>query len=132
MNDVREALGLKPYKRFGQITKDRDVRRALRKTYGRGNVDDIDLFTGVLSEDLAPGALVGETQVALFKLQFEALRDGDRFFWRNQFKGKENREYRRMIRSTTLSKIITRNTDIKRREIGRDAFVVGDEKIAVK
>ena len=131
LNDVRVALGLKPYKRFGQISSDRNVRRALRKTYGRGNVDDIDLFTGVLAEDLVPGALVGETQVALFKLQFEALRDGDRFYWRNQFKGPENKANRKLIRSTTLSKLITRNTDIKRREIGRDAFVVGDEKITV-
>lgn len=131
LNDVRVALGLKPYKRFGQISSDPKVRRALRKTYGRGNVDDIDLFTGVLAEDLVPGALVGETQVALFKLQFEALRDGDRFYWRNQFKGPENKANRKLIRSTTLSKLITRNTDIKRREIGRDAFVVGDEKITV-
>ena len=131
LNDVRQALGLKPYKRFGQISSQKNIRRALRNTYGRGNVSDIDLFTGVLAEDIVPGALVGETQVALFKLQFEALRDGDRFYWRNQFKGKENKEFRRMIRSTTLSKIITRNSDIKRREIGKDAFVVGDEKITV-
>ncbi len=128
LNDVRKALGLKPYIRYGQITSDRKIRRALRKTYGRGNARNLDLFTGVLAEDIVPGALVGETQVALFKLQFEALRDGDRFYWKNQFKGKKNRQYRRMIRSTTLSKLITRNTNIKRREIGRNAFVVGDER----
>jgi len=129
LNDVRKALGLRPHRNFRQVTKNRQVRKALKDTFV--SVNDIDLFTGVLAEDIVSGALVGETNRALFKLQFEALRDGDRFFWRNQFKGPENKQYRRMIRRTTLSKIITRNTDIRRREIGRNAFVVGDERITV-
>ncbi len=131
LNDIREALGLKRYRNYKNMTSDRRIRKALRNTYGRGNINNVDAFTGMLSEDIVPGALVGETQQALFKLQFEALRDGDRFYWRNQFKGPENKKYRKMIRKTTLSKIITRNTDIKRREIGKNAFVVGDEKITV-
>ena len=36
-----------------------------------------------------------------------------------------------MTRKTTLSTLITRNTDIKKREIGKNAFVVGDEEISV-
>ncbi len=126
LNDVREALGLPRHESFADISSDEDIRSALENSYV--SVDDVDLFTGVLSEDIVYDALVGETNQALFKLQFEALRDGDYYFYLNQFRGEENAEYRDMIRLTTLSKLITRNTDIEQDEIGHEAFFVGDEK----
>jgi hypothetical protein len=46
-------------------------------------VDDVDAFVGMVSEPHAPGSELGELQNAIWKKQFEALRDGDRFFYAN-------------------------------------------------
>ncbi len=129
LNDLREVLGLTPYLSFDEITSDPQLRQALANTYLF--VDDIDLFTGVLSEDLVAGALVGETNQALFKLQFEALRDGDYFYYVSQFSAPNHQAYLSMIEATSLSDVIIRNTDIEQDEIGENAFVVGDEAITV-
>ncbi len=45
-----------------------------------GSVGTVDAFTGMLAERHVPGTEFGELQLAIFKRQFEALRDGDRFF----------------------------------------------------
>jgi peroxidase len=46
-----------------------------------GNVDKLDAFVGMLSERHVPGTEFGRLQLAIWKKQFEALRDGDRFFY---------------------------------------------------
>ena len=48
-----------------------------------GNVDNLDAFVGMVSEQHVRGAEFGELQLAIWKRQFEALRDGDRFFYLN-------------------------------------------------
>jgi hypothetical protein len=48
-----------------------------------GSVDRIDAFVGMLSERHVPGTEFGPLQLAMWKKQFEALRDGDRFFYLN-------------------------------------------------
>jgi hypothetical protein len=48
-----------------------------------GSVDNLDAFVGMLSEAHLPGSELGEVQDALWRKQFEALRDGDRFFYLN-------------------------------------------------
>jgi hypothetical protein len=48
-----------------------------------GSVDNLDAFVGMLSEPHLPGSELGELQEALWRKQFEALRDGDRFFYEN-------------------------------------------------
>jgi hypothetical protein len=56
----------------------------LKATYG--SVENLDAFTGMLSEPTHPGTLggeVGELQEAIVARQFEAARDGDRFFYLN-------------------------------------------------
>jgi hypothetical protein len=53
----------------------------LRAIYGR--VGKLDAFVGMLSEQHVPGTEFGELQLAMWKKQFEALRDGDRFFYLN-------------------------------------------------
>ncbi len=46
-------------------------------------VDKVDAFVGMLAEQHVPGTEFGELQLAMWKKQFAALRDGDRFFYAN-------------------------------------------------
>jgi hypothetical protein len=48
-----------------------------------GNVDRLDAFVGMVSEQHVSGTEFGELQLAMWKKQFEAIRDGDRFFYLN-------------------------------------------------
>ncbi|MET3838653.1 peroxidase family protein [Bradyrhizobium sp. OAE829] len=116
LNQTREALGLDPYTDFSQITSDPQTLAGLKAAYG--NVNNVGLWTGGLSENHVPGALVGETFQAILTMQFEALRDGDRLWFENQgFDARTLSE----IKGTTLADIILRNTDTK--HIQDDVFV---------
>jgi hypothetical protein len=46
-----------------------------------GSVDKLDAFVGMISERHVRGTEFGPLQLAIWKHQFEALRDGDRFFY---------------------------------------------------
>jgi peroxidase len=116
LNQTREALGLDPYTDFSQITSDPETLAGLKAAYG--NVNNVGLWTGGLSENHVAGALVGETFQAIIKMQFEALRDGDRFWFENQ--GFDSKTLS-AIKDTTLADIILRNTDTK--HIQDDVFV---------
>src|SRR5262245_35195522 len=117
LNEVREALGLAPYTDISQITSDPGTLQALRDAFN-DDVDAIDLWTGGLSEDHVPGAMVGETFRTIIAIQFQALRDGDRLWFENQ--GFDATTLRQ-IEQTTLADIIVRNTDT--RHIQDDVFV---------
>ncbi len=116
-NAVREAFGLPATIDFADITSDPVKQAALASVYS--SVNDIDLWIGALSEDSIDDSMVGELLTAVLVEQFEALRDGDRFWYQNHM----SRERQRMIRQTKLSDIIRRNTRIGR-EISDNVFVV--------
>ncbi len=48
-----------------------------------GSVSNMDAMVGMMAEPHLPGSEMGELQQALWRRQFEALRDGDRFFYLN-------------------------------------------------
>ncbi|TMK53634.1 MAG: peroxidase [Actinobacteria bacterium] len=48
-----------------------------------GSVDRVDAFVGMMSEQHVPGTEFGELQLAMWRRQFAAIRDGDRFFYLN-------------------------------------------------
>ena len=89
------------------------VRRAtlaarLKAIYG--DVDKVDAFVGMVSERHLRGSEFGELQLAMWRKQFEALRDGDRFFYLNDpalfvIKRQYGIDYRK-----TLAQLITLNT----------------------
>ena len=106
-NSMRAAYGLARVTSFAQITSDVAVQQKLQALYG--NVDNIDAFVGALAEDHAPGAAVGALTKAVLVDQFTRLRDGDRFFYMNQFHGAELKS---LLANTSLAKIIERNTGI--------------------
>ena len=87
----------------------------LKAIYGAGNVNKVDAFVGMLSEPHVKGTEFGQLQLAMWKQQFQALRDGDRFFYLNDpalstIKEKYGIDYRH-----TLSQIIRMNTGEKTR-----------------
>ena len=114
-NQTRTDLGLAPAASFADVSSDAVVQAKLQSAYG--TVDDMDLWIAGLAEDHVPGATVGETFWTIIQEQFLALRDGDRFWFENYL----SEEFQRFIKTQTLSRIIKRNTPI-RKEIGRDAF----------
>ncbi|MEO1147726.1 MAG: peroxidase family protein [Cyanobacteria bacterium J06638_22] len=104
-NTVRQGYGLSRVNSFAGITSNPELQASLEQLYG--TVDNIDAFVGILAEDLEPGSSVGETVGAILEEQFLRLRDGDRFYFENALLSQEAD----LIRQTTLSDIIRRNTD---------------------
>lgn len=84
-NDVRVALGLDPALTFSDVTANADLAAALESVYG--DIGSLELFVGLFAEDLAAGSSMGETLVELWALQFENIRDGDRFWYENDLEG---------------------------------------------
>lgn len=118
-NSVREQLGLERAETFADITSDPELQAKLEEAYV--TVDDIDVWVGALAEDHVRGASVGELTQAVLVEQFTALRDGDRLWYQNTFRGEQLRE----IESTRLSDVIERNTDLT--SIQDNAFIVPNE-----
>jgi len=72
--------------------------------------EDIDLFTGGVSEIPLPGAKVGPTFACLLARQFRALKRGDRFFYENAGQLSFTPDQLADIRSVTLAAVICRNS----------------------
>ena len=74
--------------------------------------DKVDAFVGAYSEPHVPGSELGETNLAIWTKQFQALRDGDRFFFENDLGTLNNIKSQFGIDfRTTLGALIGRNTD---------------------
>jgi hypothetical protein len=97
-----------PARRFSDITSTDSLARELRDLYG--NVNNVDLWIGVLAEDHLPNKSVGRTLNAMLKAQFEKLRDGDFYFYLNDpFLPQSIRDE---IKSSKFSDVIKRNTQL--------------------
>lgn len=106
-NQARIDFGLEPYTDFAQISSDPAVAALLEQAYD-GDINNIDVFAGAISEDHGPGASMGTLMHAVLVNQFLRLRDGDRFYYENVFQGKQLAE----IQNTRLSDVIARNTGL--------------------
>ncbi|EMI19441.1 heme peroxidase, animal [Rhodopirellula maiorica SM1] len=106
LNSVRTAYGLQAYESFSEITSDSELSAKLESLYG--DVNNIDLWVGLLAEDHAEDSSLGETSSTIIADQFERIRDGDRFYYENTLSNREIRE----IENTTLADVIQRNTDV--------------------
>jgi hypothetical protein len=114
-------------------TGTREVRRTtiaarLRAIYG--SVDRIDPFTGILTEQHLPNSELGELQTAIWKRQFTALRDGDRFFYGNQVSElsqiaqQYGIDFRRSLRDVILA-----NSDAEADEVSSNVFLLPDASL---
>ena len=80
------------------------MQAQLQSVYG--TVDKVDLWVGGLAEDHVNGGSMGQTFTKIIADQFQRLRDGDRFFYLNQFHGSQLAA----IQNTSLADIIARNS----------------------
>lgn len=117
-NETRKRLGLQPKTNFSEVTESLELQNKLADVYG--NVNTMDVYIGGLAEDPVPGSMLGELFHTIVTLQFEALRDGDRFWYQRSLSQDELRK----VEGIRLADIIRRNTDIIGDEISDNVFIV--------
>uniref|UniRef100_A0A646QDL0 Peroxidasin n=1 Tax=Hemiscolopendra marginata TaxID=943146 RepID=A0A646QDL0_9MYRI len=121
-NQWRKLCNLNVVKTFHDLRfeiKSRQLRENLQQLYG--HPDNIDLWVGGVSEDLAPGARVGPTFLCILADQFKRLRDGDRFYYENP--GIFKPEQLTQIKQSSLARVICDNGD-NITQVTLDAFLV--------
>lgn len=107
-NTLRKDFGLVPVEYFTDITADMNTAARLEALYG--DVNNIDPWVGMLAEDHTSNTIAGETIQTILKRQFQALRDGDRFYYENDTALSASEIA--SIKDTRLSDVIRRNTKI--------------------
>jgi len=95
------------------VTGKRRTTLAARLRALYGTPDKLDAFVGMVAERHVSGSEFGELQRAIWRKQFEALRDGDRFFYLNdpelgRIRSRYGIDYRR-----TLAQVIEANTNVQ-------------------
>jgi hypothetical protein len=88
-----------------------------------GSVSSLDAFTGMLAEKHVSGAEFGELQLAIWKDQFRAARDGDRFFYLNDPLQSWIKQNFGIDSRKTLAEIIALNTDIPQSDLPGNVFL---------
>jgi len=108
-NTVRKYYTGRAARRFSDITRVDSQAQKIRNVYN-GDINNVDLWIGVLSEDHIPGTSVGRTLHEILRTQFENLRDGDYYFYLSDPFLPNN--IRNQIKNTTIAKLIKRNSGI--------------------
>jgi hypothetical protein len=95
------------------VTGKRRTTLAARLRALYGTPDKLDAFVGMVAEKHIAGTEFGELQRAIWRKQFEALRDGDRFFYLNDpelstIRSRYGIDYRK-----TLAQVIRANTNVQ-------------------
>lgn len=83
-NEYRRTVGLPKANNFDGLSGEMTAANieALKSVYA--NVNDIDLYTGLMMESPANGALLGRTGAYIIAETFANLKKGDRFFYENK------------------------------------------------
>jgi hypothetical protein len=110
-------------------TRRATVAAKLKAIYG--SVGNVDAFVGIFAEPHVPGSEMGQTQLAIWQKQFQALRDGDRFYFGNDqglsfIKNTYGIDFHR-----TLGEIIQLNSDVTAADINStgNVFFLADNKL---
>lgn len=91
-----------------------------------GDINQVDAFVGMVSEPHLVGSDLGELQHAIWKQQFEALRDGDRYFyaWNKALKQSERRLKRLGLEwRKTLAEVVIDNSNLTAEDIQGNLFL---------
>ncbi len=108
-NTVRQGLGMSPITSFNQISSNPTTANALQTAYG--NVNNIDLWVGLLAEDKFQWYPIGETLHKMLSQQFEKIIRADRFyFWRDPLLSQEDKM---KIFNSRFADVIKRNSSIE-------------------
>jgi hypothetical protein len=92
-----------------------------------GDVDTVDAFVAMVAEPHVEGSELGELQRAIWKRQFEALRDGDRFFYLGDpALGTIERLFGITYRHS-LADLIVLNTDLTSGDVQPDVFHIASD-----
>jgi hypothetical protein len=105
------------------VTAVRRTTTAARLKAIYGSVNNLDAFTGMVAEQHIAGTEFGETQRALWTRQFQALRDGDRFFFGNDPTLTNIRIVYGIDFRHDLGDVIALNTDVKRADLEDNVFL---------
>ena len=98
------------------------IAARLRAIYG--NVNAVDAFVGMVSERHLPGREFGPLQLAIWRSQFETLRDGDRFFYLNDPALETIRQQFGVDFRQSLTDVIERNAGV---DADANVFTVADD-----
>ena len=90
-------------------------------------MDRLDAFVGMLAEPHVAGSEFGELQAAIWARQFQALRDGDRFFYLNDPSLQLIEQRYGISLDHTLADLIVMNTDVLPGEVSPDVFLLSAE-----
>jgi hypothetical protein len=105
------------------VTAVRRTTTAARLKAIYGSVNNLDAFTGMVAEQHIAGTEFGETQRALWTKQFQALRDGDRFFFGNDPTLTNIRIVYGIDFRHDLGDVIALNTEVKRGDLEDNVFL---------
>jgi len=110
------------------VSETRRTTLAARLKAIYGSVEDLDAFVGMMSEPHPPGSELGELQSALWRKQFEALRDGDRFFYANDPVLHEIAVNYGITYRHSLSELIEIDGKVSKRGYPADVFLAPEPK----
>ncbi|KAL4222729.1 hypothetical protein ACF0H5_018770 [Mactra antiquata] len=117
-NAYRRWCGLSNVEHFGAfqgglVDHDPDVAALLEQAYSCP--EDIDLYSGMVSERSAPGVIIGPTAQCIFVEQFKRFRNGDRFFFERPDPVTGFRlDQLNSIKNVRLSSLFCLNTNIQK------------------
>lgn len=131
-NELCKAYRVPQAFSFADITGEHNAdAAALEQLYS--SVDQVDAWIGGLCQPRSAGSL-GSLFTKIWEDEFTRLRDGDRFYFEkfNVFKKRhinKIRTLRHLVKSRNaigkvMTNIIVRNTDIRKREMPRDPFML--------
>jgi hypothetical protein len=99
------------------------VAARLRALYG--SVDRMDAFVGMMAEQHVPGSDLGQLQRAIWRRQFEALRNGDRFLYANDPSLAVIQRRFGITYRHSLAELIEMNTGLQPGDLQGDVFKLG-------
>jgi hypothetical protein len=105
-----------------RATKRTTLAARMQAVYG--NVNNVDAFMGMIAEPHAAGSEFGELQRAIWARQFQALRDGDRFFFGNNTDYATIQQLYGIDFHRTLAQVISDNAGIPLSELSPNVFRV--------
>lgn len=126
-NGLRVRFGIPKATTFQHISSNGQTRARLQSAY-MNDVNKVEAFPGMLSEDLAANSSLGPLLLRIWEREFTRIRDGDRFYFRNRGAFTERDRARNprvralFTNEDILRRIIVSNTDIADADLPEQIF----------